>query len=171
MYSNQFFRLTILLLLLVGCSGKPSAKKSENQTTPKSETIENNTQNTQSEITIYAIGNTMYDMAFEPNVVKAKANSIIKINFVNTGTDSLMIHNILFVEKGKADEIGIKALRAGEAKSYIPDHPAVIAASKLVQPLDSVLVQFKAPAVGSYPFICTYPGHYLKMRGRLIIEP
>lgn len=173
MYVHQFFKIIVLLLLLSSCSGKPSSKKTDSKPTAKKETIIQNTQNTQNaqtEITIYAIGNTMYDMAFEPAVVKAKANSLIKINFVNKGIDSLMLHNILFVKKGKADEIGIKALRAGAAKNYIPDHPAVIAASKLVQPMDSTIIQFEAPAIGSYPFICSYPGHYLKMRGRLVIE-
>lgn len=121
-------------------------------------------------LTIYATGNTMYNMAFEPNVVYAKSNTLIKVNLINQGTDTMMIHNIIFVQKGKADEMGVKALRAGAEKNYIPDHPAVIAASGLVQPLDSVQLDFLAPPAGTYPFICSYPGHYLKMRGRLVVE-
>jgi len=78
------------------------------------------------EIIIYATGNTMYNMAFEPDVIY---------------------------------------------ENYIPDHPAVIAASDLVQPLDSIQLNFSAPPVGTYPFICSYPGHYLQMRGRLVVEP
>jgi len=123
------------------------------------------------ELTIYATGNTMYNMAFEPKVVYAKSNTLIKVSLINHGTDTMMIHNIIFVQKGKADEMGVKALRAGVEKSYIPDHPAVIAASSLVQPLDSVQLNFPAPPVGTYPFICSYPGHYLQMRGRLVVKP
>jgi len=113
----------------------------------------------------------MTEMAFEPNVITVNSGGSIKLKLINTGTDAMMIHNIVFTKKGKADEIGVKAIRAGEAKEYIPEDPAVIAASKLVGPSDSTLFQFKTPGVGSYPFICTYPGHYLKMRGRLIVEP
>ncbi len=109
-------------------------------------------------------------MAFDPNVVYAKNNTIITINLINQGIDTMMIHNMVIVQKGKADEIGVKALRAGEEKQYVPDHPAVVAASELLQPSDSLQFSFDAPPVGTYPFICTFPGHYLKMRGRLVVE-
>ena len=112
----------------------------------------------------------MYDMAFEPDVVYVKNNTLIELQLINEGIDSLMIHNIIFVQKGKADEIGVKALRAGEANQYVPKHPAVIAASKLVKPLDTAELSFSAPPIGSYPYICSFPGHYLKMRGRLVVE-
>jgi len=113
----------------------------------------------------------MTEMAFEPNIINVTAGGEIKLKLINEGTDEMMIHNIVFTQKGKADEIGVKAIRAGEKKQFIPDDSAVIAASKLVGPLDSTVVQFKIPKPGNYPFICTYPGHYLKMRGRLIVKP
>jgi len=158
---------TIILFIfwmLCACTNANTSKQSaevKNENTNLTDTTK---------IVIFATGNTMYNMAFEPNVIYAKSNTLIKINLINKGIDTMMIHNIIFTQKGKADEIGIKALRAGEAKQYIPDHPAVIAASDLVMPLDSVQVSFEAPPVGTYPFICSYPGHYLKMRGRLVIQ-
>ena len=82
----------------------------------------------------------MYDMAFEPKVVYVKNNTIVTINLINKGIDTMMIHNMVVVQKGTADEIGVKALRAGEEKQYIPDHPAVVAASQLLHPLDLSLI-------------------------------
>ena len=33
-------------------------------------------------------------------------------------------------------------------------------------------VTFTAPATpGGYPYICTVPGHYLKMKGTLVVAP
>jgi len=157
-----FFALFIFLFSCQSNSQKSS-----------STTIEapSNSTNKITNLTIYATGNTMTEMAFEPNVVTVKEGGSIALKLVSTGTDAMMIHNIVFTKKGKADEIGVKAIRAGEAKAYVPDDPAVIAASKIIGPSDSTVLQFKTPKVGSYPFICTYPGHYLKMRGRLIVEP
>lgn len=166
---NRTSLLFVLLMFVCGAISCNNPAPNKNiQSANKNETFTNYADTTQ--ITIYATGNTMYSMAFEPNVIYAKPNTFINVNLINKGTDIMMIHNIVFVQKGKADEIGVKALRAGEVKQYIPDHPAVVAASNLVQPLDSVQVNFSAPPVGTYPFICTYPGHYLKMRGRLVVE-
>lgn len=157
-------------IILLACWMLLACQNTHTNHSDSSDPNENASLTDTTEIIIYARGNTMYEMAFEPNVVYAKSNTLIKVELINQGTDTMMIHNIIFVQKGKANEIGVKALRAGEARQYIPDHPAVVAASALVQPLDSVQVFFEAPPMGTYPFICSYPGHYLKMRGRLVVE-
>ena len=48
--------------------------------------------------------------------------------------------------------------------------PGVFAATKLLKPGESDTITFTAPPAGTYPFICTYPGHYPKMQGKLIAE-
>ena len=56
----------------------------------------------------------------------------------------------------------------GMAKSYIPEaaKPDIIANTKLVQPNQSETIEFTAPAdAGDYPYICTFPGHWMLMRG------
>lgn len=163
---NKLFHIFFVwFVLLPGCNSNPKQ--------PASNTIEKTSNSTKNitDVTVYATGNTMTEMAFEPNVITVNKGGFIKLKLINKGTDKMMVHNIVFTKKGTADEIGVKAIRAGEAKEYIPDDPAVIAASKLIGPSDSTVLQFKTPEVGSYPFICTYPGHYLKMRGRLVVEP
>jgi len=163
--SKQFFIFVSLVILIVSC---------QNNTQPTSLNTKptlNNTTKATTNITIYATGNTMTEMAFEPNVITAKPGGTIKLKLINKGTDKMMIHNIIFTQKGKADEIGVKAIRAGEAKQYVPKDSAVIAASALVGPADSTVLQFTTPEIGTYPFICSYPGHYLKMRGRLVVKP
>jgi azurin len=32
-------------------------------------------------------------------------------------------------------------------------------------------VTFTAPAAGAYPYICTFPGHYMMMKGVLTVTP
>jgi len=164
MYKQLYIIITIFIISTSCQNNKKPQSPITNKITPGvSKEI--------TEVTMYTTGNTMTEMAFKPNVITVNAGGSIKLKLVNKGTDKMMMHNIIFTKKGKADEIGVKALRAGEAKKYIPDHPAVIAASQLIGPLDSTFLEFKTPPVGTYPFICTYPGHYLKMRGRLVVKP
>lgn len=162
---KQLLTFIFLSILLSNC------QSNQKPTTSNAPEIAKNKTEDVTEITVYATGNTMTEMAFEPNVITVNSGGSIKLKLINTGTDKMMIHNIIFTQKGKADEVGVKAIRAGETKQYVPNDPAVIAASKLVGPSDSTVLQFETPIVGSYPFICSYPGHYLKMRGRLVVKP
>ena len=43
--------------------------------------------------------------------------------------------------------------------------------TSLVQPGQSVTVQFRAPSEpGDYPFVCTFPGHWRVMNGVLRVR-
>ena len=46
----------------------------------------------------------------------------------------------------------------------------VIAKTKLLGGGESDAIEFKAPAAGTYDFICTFPGHSGIMKGKLIIS-
>ena len=50
----------------------------------------------------------------------------------------------------------------------MPDIPQVLFSTKLVEPGETVTVQFKAPAEpGQYPYVCTFPAHWRVMNGIL----
>jgi len=146
-----------------------SNSNTTSQATDEKEVGNNNEQGV-STVIVKAVGNTMSEMAFDPKEIKVKANTKVKITLVNLSSDKMMVHNLLVVQKGKADEVGVAAIKAGEAKKYIPDNPAIIAASDLVDPLKKTILEFDAPAPGVYAFLCTYPGHHLSMRGRFVVE-
>ena len=48
----------------------------------------------------------------------------------------------------------------------------VLAATALAGPGETVDVTFKVPATaGSYPFLCTFPGHFAAgMRGNIVVK-
>jgi azurin len=93
----------------------------------------------------------------------------VKITLINQATDSAMIHNIVFVYDGTRNATATAGLKAGPEKDYVPDLITVIAASSLAKPGETVELEFDAPEVGSYYFICTYPGHWQKMTGVFIV--
>jgi plastocyanin len=40
----------------------------------------------------------------------------------------------------------------------------------MAEPGKTVTFEFTAPEAGTYTYICTYPGHWMKMQGTLIVE-
>ena len=82
-----------------------------------------------------------------------------------------MLHNIVFTTPGADQEVGELALKLGldgEVMGYVPNTSKVLYNSKLLQPKESETIYLIAPdKPGDYPFVCTYPGHYMSMKGIL----
>jgi azurin len=119
------------------------------------------------EITVKALGNTMAELNFEPKEINVPTNSKIKINLRNESSVVGMNHNMVIVNMGKGGEVATAAIEAGEANQFIPSHPDLIAASPMLLPGENRTFEFETPPIGSYHFICTYPGHFPQMVGRL----
>lgn len=85
-------------------------------------------------------------------------------------------HNLLIVQPGAADEVGMAGNEMaktpdGFAKGFIPDSPKILHKTKMLNQGDREVLRFTAPtAKGKYPYICTFPGHWLVMKGEMIVE-
>jgi azurin len=66
--------------------------------------------------------------------------------------------------------VATAGISAGMEKNYVPENSNVLAASGLAKPNETIKLEFVAPATGSYNYICTYPGHFPKMIGKLYVE-
>jgi azurin len=121
-------------------------------------------------LTIKVIGNTMTDMAYEPASASVKAGDKVTVTLINENTAEGMLHNWVLVKLGSGQEVATAAIAAGADKEYIPENANVIAHSKLLKPKETATFEFTAPEAGSYNYICTYPGHFPKMIGKLIVE-
>lgn len=107
------------------------------------------------------------DLSYDITTINAKAGSELTIRYIN-GSD--MPHNIVFVNtESDINSVGIAALQAMD-NEYIPmDKEAdMFAWTKLARPGETVYVTLTVPEPGSYPYICTYPGHFTMMQGRLV---
>jgi len=139
----------------------------------KIDSITKNTENNKPkeviEISIVAKGESMNEIAFEPNVLTIASNTRIKLTLKNESSAAGMLHNFVLVELGSGKEISAAGLRAGKAKGFIPKDDRVIAYTKLSNMGETVTVEFDTPPKGSYHYICTYPGH-ISMIGRLNVE-
>jgi azurin len=114
------------------------------------------------------------DMKYNVASIKAKPGEALKIRLKAVGAmpKMAMSHNIVILKVGTDQQAFATAASNARATNFVP--PAlkaqVIAASGLVGNGETVELNFVAPKVaGSYPFICTFPGHFLTMKGTLVV--
>lgn len=113
-------------------------------------------------------------MKFDKAELRAKAGQKVTLTLHHSGklAKEAMGHNIVILKTGT--DIAAFAAKAVEAKAndYFPESEAanVIAHSKVIGGGESVTIEFTAPAAGTYPFICSFPGHYGFMKGDFIVE-
>jgi hypothetical protein len=59
-----------------------------------------------------------------------------------------------------------------DAKAFVPDSPLVLHSTVLVKPGDTIRLGFVAPAQpGEYIYVCTFPGHWVRMYGVMLVVP
>jgi azurin len=114
------------------------------------------------------IGTLHGQLRYASEAFAVKPRSQVRVTLDNSDE---MIHNWLLAKGGNEDlaRIAEKALKLGAEgmkKSFIPDDMAILASIDLVQPDKKGSITFTAPKeIGDYPYICTFPGHSLTMRG------
>lgn len=112
-------------------------------------------------------------MRFNKDEIKVKAGQTVKLTLKHVGEMSkeAMGHNWVLLTQGtNINEFGQKAVDAKD-NDYIPEgSDQVIAHTKLIGGGETATIEFTAPEKGTYDFICSFPGHYSLMKGKLIVE-
>ena len=123
------------------------------------------------EISLKATGNTIEEIAFSEDTITVPAGVLIKLDFINEGTNLPMIHNFVVADSGTYKAVALAGEKAGSSGSYIPSGLTLLASSPLALPGQTVVVEFQAPLKpGMYDYVCTYPGHWQKQHGVLIVK-
>lgn len=110
-------------------------------------------------------------MKYDVEEIELRAGETVAFLFENLDA---MQHNLLIGDIGSLETIGIAADRLaqqnGEALDYIPAIPQILAATPLVNPGDFYRLIFTVPEqAGTYPYVCTFPGHWRMMNGKIIV--
>lgn len=95
-----------------------------------------------------------------------------KVQLVFNNSDD-MLHNLVVVKPNTADKVGKMAMELGlqgTQLGYIPDTEDVLYHTCLLQPETSQSIYFVAPKAGDYTYVCTFPGHYINMRGIMKVK-
>jgi putative heme-binding domain-containing protein len=109
-----------------------------------------------------------HQMLYDRRSFAVVAGRPVAIVFQN---DDLMPHNLVVTAPGALEAVGTAAealaLDPGaQARSFVPELPAVLQKLKLLMPGESATLRFVAPEqLGDYPYVCTFPGHWRVMNG------
>jgi azurin len=113
------------------------------------------------------------NLTFQQTEISVKAGEAIELVLSNP---DVVPHNWVLVQPNQLQTVGelanqLIAKPEAFAMHYVPDSPQVIAHTDVVQPDQQQSIYFSAPEkAGRYPYLCTFPGHWMVMNGTLIVE-
>lgn len=121
------------------------------------------------EIVVDAVAGLQYAQ----KLIEVRAGEPLAWKFRNT---DVMPHNLVLVKPGGAQTVGMASFKmmsdpAAGKKHYVPDLPEIIGFIPVINPTKEHTLYLRAPkAPGDYPYICTFPGHWMAMRGILRVK-
>ncbi|WP_438479308.1 PA14 domain-containing protein [Oleiharenicola lentus] len=130
------------------------------------------------EITIRALRE---QMKFDTKEFKVPVGGRVRLHFKN---EDGLPHNVLIClprelcEPGANEDNGLEVAQAawnlgseGPEKQWIPKHPRVFIATRMLDGDQEQILEFDAPTrAGRYPFVCTFPGHAMLMFGLMHVQ-
>lgn len=113
-------------------------------------------------------------MKFDKELFKVKAGEPVKMTFINVGElpKESMGHNVVILHpETDVHAFGGEAIKFMD-NEYIPITFAssIIAHTKLLGPGETDVIEFTLPEPGVYPYLCSFPGHYGIMQGKIVAE-
>ncbi len=112
-------------------------------------------------------------MRYSASRIEVKVGQKVKLEMKNAGAlpKEAMGHDLVVLKAGSDPmAFGAKAATA-KATDYIPaDAAEMIAHTKLLGPGESDTIEFDLPGAGTYPFLCTFPGHVALMKGVIVAQ-
>ncbi len=122
------------------------------------------------EIQIASLAN---EMKFDKTALTVPAGAEVHLVLKNNATMSTLPHNWVLVKTGTEASVAAAGLKRGDPAGYIDVMDRdMLAFTPLAKPGETTEVTFTAPSVaGTYPYICTMPGHYMLMKGLLTVTP
>lgn len=112
-------------------------------------------------------------MRYDLEVFTVRPGAQVRLEFEN-GDD--LPHNLVFCQPGTdTAAMALKQMEKPEEalrRNWLPDDPRIWLHSAMLNPHQSEELRFTAPVKpGDYPYVCTFPGHALTMRGVMKVLP
>ena len=177
-------KVTLLTLvigfLLIGCNNNKTKEKDSIKLKPQTEKLSKKTLSKQKKMPLIddnGVANiviiTNDAMKFDINEINVTSGQKIRLTLKHTGQldKRVMGHNVVILKKEVA--LSTFAARAGSAakNDYIPENSSeIIAHTMMIGGGETTEIEFIAPEPGVYDYICSFPGHYAMMRGKLIVK-
>ena len=158
----------ICMIALSACGGDTKNAETTEPTVATEEAMETPATGTTLEI------EANDQMQFNLSELKAVAGQEITLVLKNVGKmdKTVMGHNVIILKQGTdVAEYAKKALAAKDT-DYVPasESASVVVHTKLTGGGETDTITFTISEKGTYDFICSFPGHYALMKGKLIVE-
>jgi putative heme-binding domain-containing protein len=114
------------------------------------------------------------NLSFRPNRLEVRTGEPVAVRFRNPDT---VPHNWVLLSPGSLDQVGqrvnqLVADPLAAVRHYIPPGDQVLAYTDIIEPGQDQTIYFQAPSEpGNYPFLCSFPGHWMVMNGTLVVTP
>jgi plastocyanin len=112
-------------------------------------------------------------LLYDKTKFTVKAGQPVKLIFTNPDATR---HNLVIVEPGSLEEVGMAGNEmakdpGGLAKGFIPESSKILHHTQLLNPDTGEILRFTAPEKpGTYPYLCTFPGHWIVMKGEMVVK-
>lgn len=112
------------------------------------------------------------EMRYDKTYFAVEAGRPVQVVLEN---EDLMPHNLVITKNGKLKEVALAGAVLGttpglDGKMYVPESPDVLFATTMVNAGKRELLTFTAPTEpGEYPYVCTFPRHWMRMYGVMVV--
>ena len=112
-------------------------------------------------------------LKFDVSEVEVKRNSKVQVTFTNNDD---MLHNLVVVAGGPDNVDKVAQMAAdmgldGADFNYVPDSDLVLAHTGILEPETNESLYIQTPnEPGEYWIVCTFPGHAMSMRAKVIVK-
>ena len=125
-------------------------------------------------VNVFVVKAVREQLRYDTTRIVVEAGKPFQVIFENPDA---MPHNLVFVQPGTLQAVA-EAVQANppdkldsQGRAYVPDKDSrVLGATKLVDPGQKETLSMTAPGKeGVYEFVCTFPGHWAIMQGKLVV--
>lgn len=110
------------------------------------------------------------EMRYDTPYFAVEAGRPVQVVLMN---EDLMPHNFVITIPGALQEVAIAGASLTQnpgGTPYVPKSEKVLFHTEMVQPHQQVRLTFTAPTEpGEYPYVCTFPRHWMRMYGVMIV--
>lgn len=170
--------IVTLAVVIASCGGGNSDSKSTESQTEEQSVVDDAPAATVPGIENVELSNTWVvegddQMKFNINLIRVKAGEEIELTLKNVGVlpKESMGHNLVVLRPDvDVPTFGGEAVAAVD-NEYIPKSSmsSIIAHTKLLGPGEEDKITFTLEK-GVYPYICSFPGHFGIMQGKIVAE-
>jgi azurin len=175
MKSFYLFAFAIAIIMISCGQAEQNNQKNSSQATPSVENAETTVPGIDSlEFTDSIPLKANENMRFDKELFRVRAGKKILLILKNTSAKSAtsMAHNVVILKSGVDIADFADIAHNAKTEQYVPSSldSLIIAHTRLVGGGDADQVEFVISKPGVYDFICSFPGHWGTMQGKIVAQ-